>query len=62
MPERLYSRFAETTLELFASEGSFPLVLPQGQDVGRTAEAFEALKCVVEIGPRERWITVTCPR
>lgn len=61
LPDRLYTRFAEVTLELFSKERSFPIVVPQGQDVGRTVGAFEALACTVQIGPRERWITITCP-
>lgn len=62
LPERLYSRFAEVTLELFAHEGSFPLVVPVGQDVETTARAFETLDCAVQVGPRDRWITVTAPQ
>lgn len=62
LPERLYARFAEVSLELFQSEGTFPMVVPQGQDVGLTVREFERLDCTVALGPEDRWIIVTCPQ
>ena len=62
LPERIYNRFAQISLELFCEEESFPIEVPEGQDVERTAQAFRDLDCDVEIGPKYNWITVTCPR
>lgn len=61
LPERLYTRFAEVSLEVFRSESTFPMVVPQGQDVDLTVRKFERLACAIELGPEDRWITVTCP-
>lgn len=58
LPDRMFAEFAETSLRLFAAEGAFPMVVPQGQDLARTAAAFELRGCVVAKGPEERWITV----
>ncbi|RYG26420.1 hypothetical protein EON82_03410 [bacterium] len=62
MPERIYSRFAQISLDLFRDEESFPIEVPDGQDLDLTVEAFRELDCAVEVGPKHNWITVTCPR
>ena len=62
LPERIYTRFAQVSLDLFRKEETFPIEVPDGQDVDRTIQAFRDLDCEVELGPRNNWITVTCPR
>lgn len=55
-------RFAETSLALYAQEGTFATGVDDEQELETVAEAFERLGCTVVREPLRYRVQVTVPR
>lgn len=54
-------RFAETSIRLFQSEGTFHIDVPEDMSFEEVTAAFEKMGCRVDREPMRRRLTVVCP-